>query len=119
MKSAKLFLILAVLLFCGCLKDYDVEEVAPADFLGEACDHDDHHHGEAETPADDDDEMHSAHDSGPSHHEHDAGERNHGTQWFFNQPWAAPLIWGKLTRDGAMLLGLAVMIILVSGRKKR
>jgi hypothetical protein len=117
-RFAKLFLVPAVLLYCGCFEDYDVEEVAPAEFLGGECSHDDHNHID-DSLASVDEETQGAHDSGPSDHEHAAGERNHGTQWLFNQPWAAPFIWGKLAWDGIMFLGLAVLIILVSGRRKR
>lgn len=47
---------------------------------------------------------------------HDAGERNHGTGWFFNQPWAATFIWSKILRDAVILLVLAVVVLLVSDR---
>lgn len=49
-------------------------------------------------------------------HVHGAGERNHGTGWFFNQPWAATFIWGKMVRDSIILLLLAAAVLFVSGR---
>ena len=109
---------LAVLLACGCTEslNYDIEEVAPAEFLsGEEedchdpeCDGHDHGHDEGE------------HDAGVSDleegtgvHRHGAGVRNHGTQWFFNQPWAASFVWGKMLRDSIILVVLAALVLLL------
>jgi hypothetical protein len=52
-------------------------------------------------------------------HQHDAGARNHGTEWFFNQPWAASFIWPKMLRDSVLLAALAAAIYLVSRRLTR
>lgn len=120
----KIVLILAVTLVIfssGCLEDYDVAEVAPAEYLDQ-----EHHHEHDETCTECDeghgesvDGIQQAGSSTPSGHNHAAGIRNHGTQWFFNQPWAAPFIWGKLARDGGIFLGLACLIFFLTGRKRR
>ena len=53
-------------------------------------------------------------------HLHEAGQRNHGTEWFFNQPWAARFIWGKMVRDSVILIALAAGILFLSRyRRKR
>ncbi|PIE51987.1 hypothetical protein CSA37_08940 [Candidatus Fermentibacteria bacterium] len=64
-------------------------------------------------------EQHEEFSSGPSGHLHASGDRNHGTQWFFNQPWAAPFIWSKLLRDGAIFLVLSVVLFFLTRRKNR
>jgi|GEM_PF-1044562 len=48
-------------------------------------------------------------------HVHDVGQRNHGTEWFFNQPWAAPFIWPKMIRDTVILIVLAAAVLTLSG----
>lgn len=103
----------------GCMEDYDVEEVAPHEHLEtEACDH---HHDHEHDHHDDhqDAEVHTGIEDGPSGHSHGAGERNHGTGWFFNQPWAAPFIWGKLLRDAGVFLVLAAAIFMATGKRGR
>jgi len=55
-------------------------------------------------------------------HEHDAGQRNHGTEWLFNQPWAASFIWPKMARDTVILIVLAAAVLTLSnilGRRRR
>lgn len=114
----------ALLALSGCVEDYDVAEVAPEEHLdeehhheeGDYCEecHDDHAHDHA-----DEEGVHHSGDATPSGHSHGSGVRNHGTQWFFNQPWAARFIWGKLARDGAMFLLLAGIIFFLSGRRRR
>lgn len=119
----------SLMVLTACVEDYDIAEVAPAEHLesGEHAGHD-HEDGESceesahtgdEDGADIHSEMHDEHAGGPSGHAHAAGNRNHGTQWFFNQPWAAPFIWGKLARDGAVFLALAAVLFFVTGRRKR
>ena len=56
-------------------------------------------------------------DDSHSGHNHAEGARNHGTEWFFNQPWAAPFIWPKLFRDALIFLGLAVALFIITARK--
>ncbi len=123
------FLITITLLsFSGCRSDYDISEVAPADFLesGENQEHvhegtdeeataERDNHGQTGDENSIDEHVEASH----AGHNHAAGARNHGTQWFFNQPWAAPFIWGKLFRDSAIFLGLAVAIFFFSSRKRR
>ncbi len=107
----------ALVFFTGCRTDYDIEEVAPAEFL-ESSGGGEHVHEEAAAAEDSstvDEHMEESH----AGHVHDAGARNHGTQWFFNQPWAAPFIWGKLLRDAVTFLLLAVAVFVVTGRRKR
>ncbi len=119
------FLLLFILLtFTSCQTDFDIEEVAPVEHL-ESAEHEDHNHSEgedcSECDAEDsehisiDDQVEESH----SGHEHASGARNHGTEWFFNQPWAAPFIWNKLIRDGLIFLVLAVAIFLFSGKWKK
>lgn len=56
---------------------------------------------------------------GPDVHSHAAGEENHGTEWFFQQPWAAREAWGSLLRDSALLSGMAVGVFFLSGGRRR
>lgn len=113
-----ILLVLILLPVLGCMEDYDVEEVAPHEHLEtEACDDPEHHHDHHEDHHDA--EVHTGSEGGPSGHSHGAGERNHGTGWFFNQPWAAPFIWGKLLRDGGIFLILAAMIFIITGKRGR
>ncbi len=121
--------------FSGCRTDYDIADVAPAEFLESGEDQEHLHEHTHEEIADEHDEhAHHEHIDGEivdehsidqhveaSHagHDHASGTRNHGTQWFFNQPWAAPFIWGKLFRDSVIFLGLAVAVFFFSNRKRR
>lgn len=109
----ELFVLSAVALLaagCGERADYDIAEVAPDEHLtGE---HEHHHHnGHEHAEAEGDGEISGA---GENRHVHEAGVRNHGTQWFFNQPWAAPFIWNKIIRDSVILLLLAAAVVLFS-----
>ncbi|MCK4806117.1 MAG: hypothetical protein KAT09_00650 [Candidatus Aegiribacteria sp.] len=127
MKLTAVILITAVLLSLACKADYDIKEVAPPEHLGLEHHHEhdetDHEH-EAETV-----ELGSVHDeshehdvseiSGSNRHVHDAGERSHCTGWFFNQPWAASFIWGKMVRDAVILLVLSAVILFVSGYRRK
>lgn len=118
MRGAVVFLLLFLLLAAGCRTDYDVEEVAPSEHLGEDHTHHDHDHDHLH-------EEHSHHEdedaalTGSDRHVHEGGVRNHGTEWFFNQPWAASFIWGKMLRDSLILLVLAAAIAVLSGRRGR
>lgn len=107
----RVLLVSVLMIAAGCVEDYDVAEVAPAEHLDEEHDHhyEDEHHDEDVDPD------HSA----PSGHSHGAGVRNHGTQWFFNQPWAARFIWGKLVRDAVIFLALGGILFYLTGRKRR
>ncbi|MBN1433514.1 hypothetical protein JW921_02070 [Candidatus Fermentibacterales bacterium] len=112
--SAALFLIA-----CALPGDYDIEDVAPTSHLGEPCEHD-HGHGELQEAGHehhDDAERQESTQTGM--HVHEAGQRNHGTEWFFNQPWASPFIWPKMLRDSLVLAALAAVIALVSRRLTR
>lgn len=111
-----------LLLLASCRTDYDIGEVAPVEFTGVSVEHADscsecseeehvHHHEEAMTGIED--------VGAPERHVHEAGQRNHGTVWFFNQPWAASFIWGKMLRDSVILVVLAAVILLLSGRRRR
>lgn len=129
------FLITIVLLsFSGCRTDYDISDVAPSEFLesGESQEHlhepadeettdehDNHNHEHTDGETGDEHSIDEQVEASHAGHNHAAGTRNHGTQWFFNQPWAAPFIWGKLFRDSAIFLGLAVAIFFLSSRKRR
>ena len=112
-----------LLLGWGCSRsvDYDIEEVAPKQHVGG--DHDHHHGHEGEHAHHDcDHDAEAVSGSASSMHVHEAGVRNHGTEWFFNQPWAARFIWGKLARDSAVLLLLAGAVMYISrlaGRRWR
>ena len=139
MRLTAAVLIAASLLFMTCKADYDIEEVAPSDHLGSAHHHEYDEHDEcedsehveteheheadsAETASvpDESDEHDVLETAGSDRHIHDAGVRNHGTGWFFNQPWAATFIWGKMVRDIVILLVLSAAVLFVSGyRRKR
>ncbi|MCD4707106.1 MAG: hypothetical protein K8S62_05150 [Candidatus Sabulitectum sp.] len=124
---------LAFFFLTGCRTDYDIADVAPEEHLhsedhdhadGETCEESesDHSHGHSNETGHAhsvNEEMEEAHAGGPSGHAHDAGDRNHGTQWFFNQPWAATFIWKKLFRDALIFLTLAVGIFLATGRRRK
>jgi len=112
-----LFPAVALLFFTGCRADYDIEEVAPADFL-ESSVHEEHAHEEAAAEEADSSRVDEHVEESHAGHVHGAGARNHGTQWFFNQPWAAPFIWGKLVRDALIFLLVAVIVFVVTGRRK-
>lgn len=110
MKYLKLIILLTLISLTGCRIDYDVEEVATPEHLGETHEHD-HVHEHDSTAV-----------SGSNRHVHEAGARNHGTEWFFNQPWGARFIWSKMIRDTVILVILAALILLASRyrlRKKR
>jgi hypothetical protein len=111
--------LLALLASAGCRTDYDIQEVAPTVFI-ESSGHDEHSHSAEEPAVNDEDEASVDEHMEESHagHVHSAGDRNHGTQWFFNQPWAAPFIWGKLLRDALIFLVLAAALFVVTGRRK-
>mgnify|MGYP002663977484 CR=1 FL=1 len=75
-------------------------------------------------------DAHEGHDHGAAHeagqeafepamHHHPEGERNHGTEWFFNQPWAYREGWGPIARDSAILAAAACCVFLFSGRRSR
>lgn len=74
-------------------------------------DHEEHAHGEAPEAGQEAFE--------PETHLHPTGEQNHGTEWFFNQPWADSEGWGTIARDSAILFAAASCVFLVSGRKGR
>ncbi len=94
MKQTLLRLLLFLLLLCSCTVNSDPAESAPGHALGEECDLD--------------------HD----HHQHQPGHICSESQWFFTQPWAAQWYWGKLLRDGLILLALASLLTLLSGRRR-
>lgn len=116
MRRFILFISLVLLAFVGCRTDYDIADVAPAEFLesGEHH-HDEHTDGETGDEHSIDEHVEASH----AGHNHAAGTRNHGTQWFFNQPWAAPFIWRKLFRDAVVFLALAIAIFFITGRKRK
>jgi len=136
MKLTVAALITVVLLSMACKVDYDIEEVAAA---GEhmvtdnhdECEHEDAEHAESDhahdtdTPESDSEHVESSeHDASAiglsDRHVHGSGERNHGTGWFFNQPWAASFIWGKMIRDIVILFLLSAAIVFASVyRRKR
>ena len=116
----------------GCRVDYDIDEVAPEEFHGDTHAEDAaHSHDIHECEETSHEESHSVHhDSAgsasaeqqltePGRHVHEAGERNHGTEWFFNQPWAARFIWDKMIRDSVILLVLAGSILFISRIRRR
>lgn len=105
----------ALLLLAGCQTDYDIADVAPGEHL-ESGGHSDHHEDAVTGHGEEPDVEHHMEDLHAGH-AHGAGGRNHGTQWFFNQPWAAPFIWNKLLRDALIFLALAVSIFLITARK--
>ncbi|MCD4848491.1 MAG: hypothetical protein K8R76_09880 [Candidatus Aegiribacteria sp.] len=107
MKYLALIVLLALIFLTGCRIDYDLEEVAPPEHLGEIHDHEHVH------------EHDSTSISGSNRHVHEAGARNHGTGWFFNQPWAARFIWSKMIRDTVILVLLAAVILLASRYRLR
>lgn len=128
MKLAVIVLTSIILLSLACKMDYDIEEVARQEHMGAAHNHetDDHDHEHEAEAAEHDSEHEESHEhdttsglTGSHRHVHDAGERNHGTGWFFNQPWAASFIWGKMVRDAVILLVLAAVIIFVSGYRRK
>lgn len=107
-------MLLAATTACAPAGDYDIAEVAPDSFTGAGV-HEDHHDaGHDHLDADSTD-----HETETGLHLHPAGERNHGTTWFFNQPWAATFVWGKMFRDSIILLALAGVISLASSRRSR
>lgn len=113
--------LLFMLLFStACRTDYDIAEVAPSVHLDE-----EHHTADEHAECEDHEESDSEHavdehvEESHAGHNHAVGSRNHGTQWFFNQPWAAPFIWGKLFRDAAIFLVLAAAVFIISGRKRK
>ncbi len=55
----------------------------------------------------------------PVMHLHPSGEQNHGTEWFFNQPWACSEGWGTIARDSAILSAAACCVFILSGRRSR
>lgn len=121
MKHLKLIILLTLISLTGCRIDYDIEEVATPEYLGETHEHD-HVHAETDDYHEHVHEHDSTTISASSRHVHEAGARNHGTEWFFNQPWSAKFIWGKMIRDSVILVILAVAILLASRwrlRKKR
>lgn len=125
MKLAAVFIIVSfMLLSLSCKADYDIAEVASQEYMHETHHHDETHDTEHEAVDQDsvNDESHE-HDAsgitGTDRHVHGAGQRNHGTAWFFNQPWAASFIWGKMVRDAVILLILAAAILLVSGYRRK
>ncbi|MFO7949613.1 MAG: hypothetical protein R6U36_04510 [Candidatus Fermentibacteraceae bacterium] len=106
------FVLLAVALLaagCGGKADYDIAEVAPDEHL--SGEHGNHHQGHDHGGDDVERDISGAVEN---RHHHEPGVRNHGTQWFFNQPWAAPFIWDKIVRDSVILLVLAAAVLLFS-----
>lgn len=117
MKYLTLIVLLSLISITGCRTDYDIEEVASPEHLGETHEHD-HAHAETEENHEHD----NAEISGSNRHVHEAGMRNPGTAWFFNQPWAAGFVWSKMIRDSVILLIMAAVVLLASSfrlRKKR
>lgn len=115
-----------LLLFTGCQTDYDIADVASAEFLDseEHVSHDhenDHDNSDGECVEESQEELSLDDHVEDSHagHDHAQGTSNHGTQWFFNQPWAAPFIWKKLFRDGGIFLALAAAVFFISGRRRK
>jgi len=135
-----LLIVFIALLIPSCRTDYDIVEAASQHTSEE------HDHGTEDIqvchdcgePHESDDTSHvhesdehmpviqdtDEHDPsafiGSDRHSHETGSRNHGTEWFFNQPWAARFIWSKMVRDAIILFLLAAAITLVSGyRRKR
>lgn len=50
---------------------------------------------------------------------HAPGQRNASTAWFFNQPWAARVIWGKMLRDTILLLVISSVLVFLSRQKEK
>ena len=100
---------------CAKIADYDIDEVASPEFLDEEVH--EHHHEHAQVEVHDDE--HDLEDTHTGLHHHDTGVRNHGTQWFFNQPWSASFVWGKMLRDSAVLLVLAAALFLFPRLKRK
>ena len=132
MKYSAALLIVLTALFTSCRTDYDIDEVASAEYMGEDHHHDEdgvHEHADHEECGIEHDHHEDTHEengheasaiSGSQMHLHEAGQRNHGTEWFFNQPWAARFIWGKMVRDSVILIALAAGILFLSRyRRKR
>lgn len=123
-KNPIFLLIFVLIAFTCCRTDFDIEEVAPSIHL-ESDEMEDHDHSDEEVCIDcesEDIEVTSLDDQvEESHagHDHGTANRNHGTQWFFNQPWAASFIWVKLLRDAVIFLVLAVAVFLFSGKWKK
>ena len=107
MKHLILIIVFTLISLTGCRIDYDIEEVASTEYLGETHEHE-HVHEHDSTAI-----------SGTDRHVHEAGARNHGTEWFFNQPWAASFIWSKMIRDSAILFILTAIILLASRYRLR
>lgn len=101
----------AMVVSCALEADFDVSEVAPAEHLGEA----DLHGHSADEAHEHDHGAEGETDTGM--HIHPAGSRNHGTRWFFNQPWAAPFVWGKMIRDTLVLAALSIALVVASSRR--
>ncbi len=120
MRMCTLFISLVLLAFVGCRTDYDIADIAPTEHL-ESAEHHGHDHDHEHVDGETGDEHSVDEHVEDSHagHAHSSGNRNHGTQWFFNQPWAAPFIWGKLFRDALIFLGLAAGIFLITGRRRK
>jgi hypothetical protein len=102
----------AGMIACAPAGDYDIAEVAPDSFTG-AGGHDHDEAGPDHAGVDS-----AVHETETGLHLHPAGERNHGTTWFFNQPWAATFVWGKMLRDSVVLLALAGGVSLASSRRR-
>ncbi|MDM7992139.1 MAG: hypothetical protein QUS11_02380 [Candidatus Fermentibacter sp.] len=56
---------------------------------------------------------------GADRHLHPPGEENHGTEWFFSQPWATPERWRFMARDSVVLASAAAGILMLSGLRRR
>jgi hypothetical protein len=126
--------VLLAVCMTGCRgTDYDISEVASPEYLGlDEQDHDHSQEGNHQAGVANPYPFYDAsflcvnpHPSGEGVmedggstelHIHDAGERNHGTGWFFNQPWAATFIWSKIVRDAVILLILAAVVLVISDR---
>ncbi|MCD4776140.1 MAG: hypothetical protein K8S15_08860 [Candidatus Aegiribacteria sp.] len=121
--AAVLIIVFFVLLSLACKTDYDIAEVASQEYLGATHHHEthdsDHEAVEQDSVDDENHEDDASGIAGTDRHVHDAGQRNHGTGWFFNQPWAASFIWGKMIRDTVILLALAAAVLLVSGYRRK
>ena len=137
------YFLLFSILFLNCKVDYDIDEIAPQEHLNSEHNNEhNHEHNHEHTDEEECPECNSEHtdedvcpecdsvqldsedvniteqvDDSHSGHNHAAGARNHGTEWFFNQPWAAPFIWPKLFRDALIFLALAVVLFVVTARK--